>query len=87
MSLYSLDLANLETSQPNLQKIFTEEGFSINKTRKLFGSGPIDIALEQAINANAKSWLKGIMAFADRSAAVNRWVVTASFITASLMMC
>ena len=30
MSLYSLDLANLETSQPNLQKIFTEGGFSIN---------------------------------------------------------
>ena len=87
MSLYSLDLANLETSQPNLQKIFTEGGFSINRTRKSFASGPVDIALEQGINANAKSWLKGIMAFADISTAVNRWIVAASFMTASLMMC
>ena len=87
MSLYSLDLANLETSQPNLQKIFTEGGFSINRTGKSFDSGPVYIALEQAINANAKSWLKGIMAFTDISTAVNRWIVTASFMTASLMMC
>ena len=34
MSLYSLDLDNLETSQPNLQKILAEGGFSVNKTGK-----------------------------------------------------
>ena len=71
MSLYSLDLASLETSQPNLQKILTEGGFSVNKTIKSFASVPVDMALEQTINANAKSWLKGIMAFADISTAVN----------------
>ena len=87
MSLYSLDLASLETSQPNLQKILTEGGFSVNKTIKSFASVPVDMALEQTINANAKSWLKGIMAFADISTAVNRWIVAASFMTASLMMC
>ena len=78
MSLYSLDLANLEASQPNLQKFFTEGGFSINRIRKLFASVPVDIALEQTINENAKSRLEGIMAFADISTAVNRWIVTAS---------
>ena len=33
---------------------------------------PVNMALEQIINANAKSRLKGIMAFADISTAVNR---------------
>ena len=36
------------------------------------------MAFEQTINANEKSWLKGIMAFAEISTAVNRWIVTAS---------
>ena len=71
MSLHSLDLANLETSQPDLQKIFTEGAFSINRTEKSFSSVLVDIALEQTINTNAKGWLKGIMAFADISTAVN----------------
>ena len=34
------------------------------------------MALEQTINADAKSRLKGIMAYADVSSAVNRWMVT-----------
>ena len=77
MSLYSLDFANLETSQPELQKILTE-GFSVNRTGKSFASVPVDMALKQTISANAESRLKGIMAFADISTAVNRWIVTAS---------
>ena len=47
MSLYSLDLANLETSQLDLQKILTEEGFNVNRTGKSFATVPVDMALEQ----------------------------------------
>ena len=78
MSLYSLDIANLETSQSNLQNVLTEGGFSVNRTRQSFASVPVDMALEQTINTNAKNSLKGIMAFADISTAVNRWIVTTS---------
>ena len=78
MSLYSLDLANLETSQPDLQNILTEGGFGVNRTGKSFASVPLDMALKQTINANAESRLKGIMVFADISTAENRWIVTAS---------
>ena len=78
MYLYSLDLTNLKTSQPDLPKILTEGGFSVNGIGKSFASVPVDIALEQTISANAKSRLKGIMVFADISTAVNRWIVTAS---------
>ena len=72
-----LTLANLETSQTNLQKILTES-FSVNRTGKSFASVPVDVALKQTASANAKSRLKGIMAFAEISAAVNRSIVTAS---------
>ena len=34
MPLHSLDLSNLETSQPDLQKILTEGGFCVNRTGK-----------------------------------------------------
>ena len=78
MSLYSLDIANLETSQSDLQNVLTEGGFSVSRTRQSFASVPVDMALEQTINANAKNSLKGIMAFADISTAVNRWIVTTS---------
>ena len=49
MSLYSLDLANLETSQPDLQKSLTEGGFNVNRTGKSFASVPVDMALEQTV--------------------------------------
>ena len=49
VSLYLLDFANLETSQPNLQKISTEGGFSINRTGKSSASVPVDMALEQSM--------------------------------------
>ena len=61
----------LETSQPNLLKILTEKGFSVNRTGKSFASVPVDVALEQTIDANAESRLKSIMAFAEISTAVN----------------
>ena len=38
----------------------------------------INMALEQTINAEAKSRLKGIVSFADVPTAVNRWIVTGS---------
>ena len=70
MSLYSLDLVNLETSQLNLQKGLTEGSFSVNSTGKLFAGVPANIALEQTINANAETMLNDIMTFADISTTI-----------------
>ena len=66
-----LEFLRLETSQPDLQKILSKGGFSVNRTGKSFGSVPVDVALEQTINTNAKSLLKGIILFAEISEAVN----------------
>ena len=66
MSLYSLDLPNLEASQPDLQKILTEGGFQPQQNRKIIcWCIPVEMAVEQRITANAKSWVKGIMASPD----------------------
>ena len=39
------------------------------------------MALEQIINPEAKSKLKGIIAFADVNTVVNRWLITSSMPT------
>ena len=67
MSLYSLHLATLETIQLDIENVLTEGGFSVNRTGKSFAGVPVDLALEQTINADAKSRLKGIMTFGDIS--------------------
>ena len=43
-----------------------------------FSQVPVDEALEQTINADAKNRLKGIMKYADVATAVNRWKITNS---------
>ena len=53
-------------------------GFSVNRIGNVFSSVSVDMALEQTINSDAKSCLKGIIAFADVSAAVNRCYIKVS---------
>ena len=55
ISLYSLEFANLETSQPDVRKILIARAFCVNGIGKSFASFPVDMALEQTISANAKS--------------------------------
>ena len=57
---------------------FAEEWVSVNRSGKPFSRVDVDMALEQTINAEAKSRLKGIIQFADVSSAVNRWMVTSN---------
>ena len=56
-------------------------GFSIRRSPNHFSRVGVDMALEQTINAEAKSRLKGIIAFADVNTAVNRWLITNSMRT------
>ena len=41
----------------------------------------VDMALEQTINAEAKSRLREIIAFADVNTVMNRWLITSSMRT------
>ena len=78
MTLYWLELMSLHEGNPILIERLHDGEISANKTGNSFSRVAVDVALEQTINAKAKSRLKGIMAFADVASAVNRWVVTNS---------
>ena len=76
MTLFALQLANLKVDNPKVYNVLRNGAFSVNRTKKPFAAVGIDMSLEQTINADAKSRLKGMLPFADIASAVNRWVVT-----------
>ena len=52
--------------------------FSENTRANSFSRVGVDMALEKAINVEAKRLLKRMMAYADVTPAVNRWDITNS---------
>ena len=71
MTRYSLELLNLELP---LRKMLMNGVLSIQQSKNHFSKVGVDMALEQIINVETKSRLKGTIAFAD----VNRWLLTSS---------
>ena len=78
MTLYSLELMSLPEENPIFIEMLYNGGFSVNRTGNIFSRHGVDMALEQTINAKAKSRLKGRVAYADVASTVNRWVVIKS---------
>ena len=78
MSLHSLELVGLEKEKPVVAHLLKNWAFSVNRSGKLFSRVGVDMALEQTINAETKSRLKGIIKFEDVSSAVNRWMITSN---------
>ena len=70
MSFYSLNLASLEASQLDLQKLLTKGGLIVKRTGKSFTGVPVDMYLKQT--TNAKSQLRGVIAFSDISKTVGQ---------------
>ena len=78
MTLYVLELLNLENKNPEVELQLRSGGFSVNRSGRKFSNVGVDMALEQTINAEAKNRLKEIIGYADISSAVNRWITTNS---------
>ena len=78
MTRYSLELLNIDLP---LRKMLMNWGLSVRRSKTHFSKVGVDMALEQTINAEAKSRLEGIIAFADVNTAVNRWLITSSMRT------
>ena len=78
MTRYSLELLNLDLP---FRKMLMNGGLSVPQSKNSFSRVGVDLALEQMINAEAKSRLKGITTFADVKNAVNRWLITSSMCT------
>ena len=73
---YHSNLLQIETTHPELYKDFRNGWFSLARTRKSFAQQPVDIVLEQTINADGASQKTGITAFTNNILARQRWAET-----------
>ena len=81
MTFFALELVNLISDKPDFHNILNYGSFSIDRSGKKICRTGAAMAFELTINAEEKSRLKGIRAFADVSTAVNRWTVIGSTVT------
>lgn len=76
---YNIDqLINIDLTKPDLRYEFEHGALSVRRTTKNFCRTPIDLTLEQTINANAANKLTGISAFTNSISARQRWSETYS---------
>lgn len=70
------DLMNIDETHPGLRDEFENGALSIRRTSKSFCRSPIDLTLEQTINANAANKLTGISSFTNSLSARQKWSET-----------
>lgn len=70
---YYDNLQSVEETHPGLEEDFKSGCFGIKRTDKSFSRIPIDLTLEQTINADAAKRLSGIAHFTNSLAARQRW--------------
>ena len=68
------ELIGLPEENSVLNKCYILEGFQSTEEES-FSRVEIDMTLEEVINAELKSRLKGIMAYANVGSAVSRWII------------
>lgn len=78
LTKFQLDLMNVEDSHPGLRKILDEGAFTIRRTEHAFSRVPVDLTLEQTVNADAASRLTGITSATNSYSARMRWMITKS---------
>ena len=78
LTKFQLDLMNLEDTHPGLRKILEEGAFTVRRTDHAFSRVPVDLTLEQTVNADAASRLTGLTAVTNSYSARLRWMITKS---------
>ena len=71
--LFHGNLLKLKIIHPEVHKKFKNGCFSLKRTKKPFSRLPVDLTLEQTINADAASQKKGISAITNSTSARQRW--------------
>ena len=78
MVRYCLNLVNIDTTHSGMRQVLENGAMSIRRTNKPFSRTPVDMALEQTVNADAASRQTGIAAFSTSDSARQSWMVTRS---------
>ena len=73
-----LNLLSVDNIHSGLRQVLENGVLTIRRTNKTFSRAPVDITLEQSINADAASRHTGITAFSTTDGAKRRWMVTRS---------
>ena len=76
MSKYQLDLLNITITHPGLKELLIAGLFSIRRTDNQFSRVPVDLTLEQTINADAASRMTGYTDATNNYSARLRWSAT-----------
>ncbi|GFW16546.1 hypothetical protein TNCV_2351701 [Trichonephila clavipes] len=75
-SKYYDNLMKIAETHPDLFEEFPKGFFGIQRTYKPFSKQPIDLVLEQTINADAARRLTGIIQFTNSISARQRWALS-----------
>lgn len=78
MVRYHFNLMNVDETHPGVCDTLKNGALSIRRTDKAFSRTPVDMTLEQTVNADAASRLTGISAFSTSVGARGRWMITRS---------
>lgn len=70
---YYDNLLKVEEEYPELYEAFKNGFFGVKQTNKAFSRQPIDLTLEQTVNADAAKRLTGILHFTNSISARQRW--------------
>ena len=73
---YNDNLLKLNTTHPEVYQEFQQGNFAVRRTKKPFSGSPIDLTLEQTINANAASQTLGISHMTNSISARQRWALS-----------
>ncbi|XP_050505694.1 uncharacterized protein LOC126883969 [Diabrotica virgifera virgifera] len=81
LTIYLNKLEKIEETHPGLIQEYGDCFFGIRRTTKPFSRNPIDITLEQTINAHAASRSSGIINMTNSVGARQKWAITHSLRT------
>lgn len=84
MVKYYLNLVNMEVTHPGIREVFENGVLSVRITGKSFARTPVDITLQQTVNAYAASRSTGIASFGQSDPARRRWMITRSVCSAKV---
>jgi len=77
-AMYLNNLIKLKIENSALVAEFREGAFGVRRTKSCLGRSPVDLILEQTINADAGNTLTGVSHFTNSISARQRWVLSHS---------
>ena len=69
----TLFLQKLKSAHPKLCELLENGAFSIRRTKKSYSGSAVDLSLEQTVNRDSASKMKGIVSFQNSEGAMRRW--------------